>query len=599
MYASASISNQTAAQRYAHINMSTTQPCGNEFTVARDGKIYLVASASCNGVQTGPRTGAGLDAVIQVLDTALPRDKWAWRQGCFPVTSGARYMTLFDSGYPAGRLFDRQTFALVDHPVDDPIIDGVPVGILYAADKAGSLFSLSLPWVYRPADQYSHLGTSADLLPYPAVATLAATPAVMFSVIVDVLSLATDPAFLKRQKIAQDALMTRVSRDSGASWSPLRAAGLPGCAAAGPLSDDCTLHLHTPMMETRDGSGLHFTGVYSNAAAPTVVMATGNTGRYLSLFPNQTSTFASLDGGRHWARVAATSQTYEIAGNGAVLVRADDKAASVSCVYYAVGSFSSLGDPSSWTCAPLNPPAARITSMAARVTSRLGSTTSARTVIVYGVDANNATLVYTLDFRARSPPPCTPSQLQSVDSGACRFGRSLQLQKRADDAVCYPGPVPGPFLVASRPCGCGPADLACAWGWYNANDTAGADIVCRAIPSDTFFQAGPGCPAQAPTGVVQLPDSECVEPPKAKSAGPSVGLIVGSVLGGIALVGLVFVARRAASRGLFSSLNPGRLFARKPARPVFDANDEAFIMSGSPGGYTAPSGGYTPPSLVM
>jgi hypothetical protein len=593
MYASAFISNQTVAEPYTHFNLSASQPCGNEFSVTQDGKIYLVASASCNGVQTGPRTGAGLDAVIQVLDTSLPRAQWAWQQGCFPVTSGARYFTLYDSGYPAGNLFDRQAFALVDHPVDDPLIDDMPVGILYAADKSGSQFSLSLPWVYRPADRYSHLTTSAEYLPYPSGVGLAATPAVMFGVVVDVLSLATDTAYLRRQKEARDALMVRISRDSGATWAPLRATGLPGCSPTGPLSDDCTLHLHAPMMATRDGSGLHFTGVYSNAAAPGVVMATGNTGKYLSLFPNQTSTFASLDGGRSWTRVASSSQTYEIAANGAVLLRADDMAGSVSCVYYVAGRFTNLGDSASWACAPLSPPAARITSMAARVTSRSGSTTSSRTVIVYGVDAANNTLIYTLDFRTPAAglpllPPCSAAQMQTVDAAACRFGRSLQLVKRLDDAACYPGPVPGPSLLSSKSCGCSPADVTCAWGWFAAKTTSGADLVCHAMPSDAFFQA-PGCPAQSPSGVVQNPASECVAPPPHPPAGPPVGIIVGVVLGALALLGVAFAVRRATQQGLFTFFKVGALFVGKqPARPALNIDDEGYIMAGSAGGYTPP-----------
>ena len=558
--------------------------CGNAFTVGLDGKIWLSRSASCNGTQTGPRTGAGLDAVIEVLDSSLPKEQWAWKLGCFPVPESSRFYNLFDTGVD-GSAADRQLFVLVDKAVDDPLVDAMPVGILYAADASGTDFTLSLPWVLRPDDPLSHLSTAGDALSNPAIVGLAAVPAVLFAETVDVLSLAQDPAYLRRDKSALDALATRVSRDSGATWRPLVGAGLPGCDA-GSVSVGCQLHLHTPMMETRDGSGLHFTGVYSSAAAPNVVLSTGNTGAYLSLYPNATSTFLSLDAGVHWTKIASSSQTYEIAANGGLLLLAEDKGTDpVGCVYYA-SAFRALDWSASWSCAQLSPPAARITSMQARPGSLH--------VVVYGVDAGGDTLIYTLDFKTPAPdlpalPACTPSDLLPLDSQSCRFGENLQFaisRKPASD--CIPPPQSAPTFV---PCGCGPADAVCGWGWFATNTSAGQSPICHPLDASTF-NAQPGCPAQSSVGLVANPNNLCGAPPPGPAAGGGTGALVGGVVGTVAGLAALGVLVWAARKGWLGACCRKRVAAPRQ----LSADDEEWIMQGS--GNADAAGSYAPPPSV-
>jgi hypothetical protein len=268
---------------------SVLRRCGNDFRAMSDGRLYLGVAAGCDAP---PTANDGWAVTLEVS-----RDGGAsWAAACFPSFEAEHGYTLFD--LPNG-----PAFVHVDHSdTKEPLRAGQPLGVLYHADAAGALFSLSARDVLLQPSGVS------DFMPAPGV------PGVAFANAADP-ALWAEPAFLRGDATVYDALQTRATRDAGANWAPLPApAPLPGQP---PCAADCALQLHGPDAAWRGALNASYGGVYAPAGAPGVVWATGSVGRRLSYAPAQVRTFLSLDGGATWATVAGGATTYETGAYGA------------------------------------------------------------------------------------------------------------------------------------------------------------------------------------------------------------------------------------------------------------------------------------------
>lgn len=289
-----------------------------------------------------------------------------------------------------------------------------------------------------------------------------------------------------------------------------------------------------------------FTGVYGNIGAPSIVMGTGNTGRFLSLntVPNvQTSTYLSTDAGLSWRAIAAFPTTYEIAGNGGLIVFSRlspaPGEASITSVFFTTDGGATTKQ------IPLSPPAAAVTSINARLERQFGGVASS--VVVTGVGADNSSLVWTLDFSytgqyASFFPPCAPSDYERWQSHACRYGSELQFQLRKSASACAP-------LAAARtpplPCGC--EATMCGYGWMRAwNSSAGIQAGPTCIAGSHFNQQ-PGCPQPDSTSLRVNPDNECSMHSGGQRSGLGAGAVAAIVLCllGAALSASLYVVWRA------------------------------------------------------
>lgn len=104
-----------------------------------------------------------------------------------------------------------------------------------------------------------------------------------------------------------------ISFDKGGTWNKLKA---PKYDVDGKLlncAGDCALHLNGRTEALNNP-------IYSSDTAHGLIVATGNTGMYLSNRPEEVNTYLSRDGGHNWYEILAGSHTYEIGDYGGLIV---------------------------------------------------------------------------------------------------------------------------------------------------------------------------------------------------------------------------------------------------------------------------------------
>ena len=72
---------------------------------------------------------------------------------------------------------------------------------------------------------------------------------------------------------------------------------------------------------------------YSHASAPGIVLAVGNTGRYLDINADQLCTWLSRDGGLSWEDVREDAHIYEFGDHGGVIVTAKHGTQARLCLH--------------------------------------------------------------------------------------------------------------------------------------------------------------------------------------------------------------------------------------------------------------------------
>jgi hypothetical protein len=551
--------------------------CGNDFRVFGNGRVYLGVASGCDA-PPNPATD-GWAVTLEVAQAS--GGEYGFHTACFPLAEAEHGYTLYD-------IDGADAYIHVDHTDSrDPQRAGQPLGVLYHADAAGQLFSLSRRDVLLQPSGVS------DFMPVPAIAGVA------FANNIDA-AVFDDPAFRTSDKTVYDAVLSRVSRDAGSNWAPLPTpAPLPGQPAC--AGDACALHIHGPDALWRGALNVSYAGLYAAAGAPGVMWSTGSVGRHLSYAPADVRTFLSNDAGATWATVAADAQIYETGAYGALLVMAP---AGPSGPAHHV-KFSIDGG-ACWDTVPLETPM-EVHNIQTRPDN------AGLLMVMHGILTERRRLgVYVLDFSAllTQLPVCNVgSDIEAWAPEGCHRGVGLIYSRRKTRSRCMTPPSWAPGAPATRPCGCSAADYECAYGYERASGAA--DGACVVLPD---FAIDPGCPDVAASPTRLIAGDMCTGGPpggssgggkRKRSGGPSgagIFFIVLFVLAFVA-VGALFFARLlglplppalrdgvddaiAAVRGGY-----GRM---KGARPL-GSDDEAAWLDGPDASFAPLASSYVPP----
>lgn len=295
-------------------------------------------------------------------------------------------------------------------------------------------------------------------------------------------SLWSDPSFLRGATSVYDGLRTRLTSDAGATW-----ASLPAPLTLAPGRDPASaagypLQLHGPDAAFRGAPDVSYPGAYSAAGAPGFVASTGSIGLRLSYTPADVDTYLSTDGGASWRGVAAGAATYEFGSRGAVVVTAPSGPSPPS----ATASYS-LDGGACWADVALG-----ATVAVANVATQPDN--AAPRFVAHGYVATaGAVALFPLDFSALLPPSewpaCGADAYEAWAPAGCVDGAAAVSQRKKPAARCRPADAWVPPPASVRPCGCGPSDVECGYGWERASEAS----PCTPMPDFAIEQ---GCPAQ-------------------------------------------------------------------------------------------------------
>mmetsp|Transcript_6271 Transcript_6271/g.21539 ORF Transcript_6271/g.21539 Transcript_6271/m.21539 type:complete len:783 (+) Transcript_6271:74-2422(+) len=275
--------------------------CGNQFEVVGN-NVYLAITNDCPAGKK--KSSNPWDARSSSVSLHVSSDNGeSFDEICFPVA-------LNDRGYSLMDFVDGSVLIGVDHDEEDMIQAMAPIGNIYSSGKHEALFSLSL----------KHDFQVGSLMDFNRVHSL---PGTFIANQVDIAGF-DDPSFGTKTTYT-DYVSTKITFNRGSRWHditpPLHDAAGTEYTCYGP----CRLHLHGPVSwSSADGGATQPTiaSVYSQDAAPGIVMGMGNVGRYLSFDPTRTNTYLSRDGGSSWDEVKKGPHIFEIGDHGGIIVLA-------------------------------------------------------------------------------------------------------------------------------------------------------------------------------------------------------------------------------------------------------------------------------------
>ncbi|KAL6770526.1 hypothetical protein ACKKBF_B31605 [Auxenochlorella protothecoides x Auxenochlorella symbiontica] len=448
-------------------------PCGNLFEVVAS-KVFLAVPSDCPLGADGKarsvpsRSVAGRTVTLYVSDW----DGDDFTEVCLPSN-------LEDDGYNMVETHDSAAaFVLADHaePGSRGPTSDSPTSDAYAPAYNASMHTLSLRNVFRR-------DFLADFMRVEGL------PGMFIANRVDPLTVATGA-------VADYGayLQTVATRNGGADWSRLplptsfRYAQCDACPA-GALRDRCSLHLHGPTSWASPAGPRP--NLYSSAAAPGLLLATGNTGLHLDTKPSAAAacTWASRDGGLTWQDVADRPYIYEIGAGGDAVVAAghasDGPTAKVRFTADAGACWHEVDLPEAILVTNIRvDPASAGTVFMVQGSACTRTTRHPDCTFQGGVSPPGKLFVIDLarllgaDFRA-----CADADYEDWAApapGTCLLGRRLTLTRRRADAACFTPPGRAAPAPREERCACTAADdTECEYGFRRS---WGGNASCEALP---------------------------------------------------------------------------------------------------------------------
>lgn len=266
----------------------------------------------------------------------------------------------------------------------------------------------------------------------------------------------------------KEHVVTVMTFDKGGRWNRLKA---PSHDAEGretdcDLDEGCSLHLH--------GVTDEWGPFYSTKNALGLIMATGNTGKFLDMtHGGNVNTYFSRDAGQTWYEVRKGSHIYEYGDHGGLMVMSKDREVTSEVLY-------TWNEGQSWKAVPL-PAATDVDNIITEPNS------TSPTFVLYG-SRNGVGVLTHLDFTGLHQKSCdgieaagTPQssyELWSPSDGTskCLLGKQVRYTRRKRAEECYNG-MPYERSLFMHNCPCTEQDYECDYGF----ERQGLDGPCVSI----------------------------------------------------------------------------------------------------------------------
>eukprot|EP00301_Raphidiophrys_heterophryoidea_P025845 c8766_g1_i1.p1 GENE.c8766_g1_i1~~c8766_g1_i1.p1 ORF type:complete len:832 (-),score=166.43 c8766_g1_i1:209-2704(-) len=298
----------------------------------------------------------------------------------------------------------------------------------------------------------------------------------------------------------KEHLVTVMTFDKGGRWSKIKAPthDAEGKDTACVLEEGCSLHLH--------GITDEWGPFYTTKSALGLVMATGNTGKFLDMsHGGRVNTYFSRDAGQTWYEVRKGSHIYEFGDHGALTVMAKDRELTSEILY-------TWNEGMSWKAVPL--PAS--TDVDNIITEPNSTSTS---FVLYG-SRNGAGVLVSIDFSNLHVAQCqgieaagrpeSAYELWSPTGGSqskCLLGRQVHYTRRKRAEECFNG-FEHERQTFIQNCPCTEDDYECDYG-YERQGLDGPCVAIKAIRTEAPAQCPPGSEYTISNGYRRVAGDSC------------------------------------------------------------------------------------------
>ncbi|CAH6720525.1 vacuolar protein sorting/targeting protein 10 [[Candida] jaroonii] len=255
-----------------------------------------------------------------------------------------------------------------------------------------------------------------------------------------------------------------ISFNNGRDFNPIRIED-ESCKE----SDGCSLHIMTP--SERDGEGKFVTG-----PTPGILMAVGNTGKFLTKEFSDMKTYISHDGGSHWKQAIDEPCLFSFGDLGNIIIAMPyygKEDMSTKTLYY------SLDQGLTWTKKDLEKGIFPLT-----VTTTIDGTSSK--FIISGLidetpdkssDFEFAEVIYALDFSKAYDHKCKDKDFEEVyarvddnNKPTCIYGHREKFRRRKASSKCFAATLFKDITVYDESCPCTDDDYECNIGFKPGKD---------------------------------------------------------------------------------------------------------------------------------
>eukprot|EP00300_Choanocystis_sp_HF-7_P006259 c14588_g2_i1.p1 GENE.c14588_g2_i1~~c14588_g2_i1.p1 ORF type:complete len:820 (+),score=183.65 c14588_g2_i1:31-2490(+) len=378
----------------------------------------------------------------------------------------------------------------------------------------------------------------------------------------------------------KEHVVTVMTFDKGGRWSKIKA---PAQDSAGKetdcaYEDGCSLHLH--------GVTSGWGPFYSTNSALGLLMATGNTGRFLDMtHGSSVNTYFSRDAGQSWFEVRKGSHIYEFGDHGALIAMAKNREQTSELLY-------TWNEGISWKSVAL-PAATDVENIITEPNS------TAPSFVVYGTRGSVGVLIF-VDFADLHVKQCegieaanrpqSSYELWSPTDGMskCLLGRQVQYTRRKRAEECFNGEEYERQTFVSN-CPCSEENYECDWG-FERQGLDGPCVSLKAVSTEMPKNCPPGAKYTIPngyrrvagdtcdasTGLDRLPKTQwCPGLMAVSRSGWSVLVLMFVLAGALLLVTYISKDPDAVERLRSWALEPRITYKRLPIKPdAFGSEDE-------------------------
>jgi hypothetical protein len=288
-------------------------------------------------------------------------------------------------------------------------------------------------------------------------------------------------------------IVSKISFDDGRTFQPLTVG-------------DEELHIHSV-------TDLSNSGRVFSSPAPGMVMAVGNTGKYLKNYEDG-DLYVSDDAGVTWSHALDGPHKYEFGDQGSVLVAIEDKGMTDEIKF-------SLDHGKNWQKVDL-PDDLEIRPVQLTTTQ---DSTSLKFLLeaVDGGKPNAAGYIISIDFDDMHEAQCKDDDMETwharVDKDGnptCLMGHTQSYRRRKKDRECFLKQEFKDPQVQSEPCECADTDYECDYNFVRSEDRTKCELpahVPMVLPEGACKAFGPDDTFKGSSGWRLIPGNDC-KPPK-------------------------------------------------------------------------------------